>query len=209
MRHGVAGVDQGVLLGIGVERGDPLGELSHRGPDGLGLGRQVDRAGAAHAGAGVIRDVDGGRPWIEQGPEGGGASQVEVGVVFVGEADPAVHLDVEVGAQIGGIGRGDGRHGGGDRQLVPTSGRRSGGIPDRGRGELGRHEHVGAMVFDGLEHGDRPTELDALLGVGRRLFGALACHTCRLGGEDHPVEVDEGLAGAGQDRRGGGVEREA
>ena len=65
-------------------------------------------------------------------------------------------------------------------------------------GQLGGDDHVGAVVLDRLEHGDRAAELQALLGVRRRQLGALAGDADRLGREDHAGEVDEHAPRAGE-----------
>ena len=49
----------------------------------------------------------------------------------------------------------------GGRVIGPDAGR----VPRRGGGQLGVHQHVGAVVLDRLEGGDHPAELLALLGV--------------------------------------------
>ena len=64
------------------------------------------------------------------------------------------------------------------------------------------------MVLDGLEHGDRATELQALLGVLGGEVGALAGDADRLGGEDRAGEVDQRPAGTGQHVTGGAVQRD-
>ena len=57
-------------------------------------------------------------------------------------------------------------------ELVAAGRRRPGGVPHGAGGELGGDDHVGAVVLHRLEHGDRTTELDALL----RVVGAhVAC----------------------------------
>ena len=88
-----------------------------------------------------------------------------MGVVLPGEADAAVHLDVELGAQVGRRHGQRRRHGRGVGELVAAVRGGPGRVP-HGRGrQLGGHEHVGAVVLDRLEHGDRAAELLAHLGV--------------------------------------------
>ncbi len=58
------------------------------------------------------------------------------------------------------------------------------GIPHGRSRKLGRHEHVGAVMLDRLEHGDRPSELLAHLGVVARQRGAFAGNADRLCSED-------------------------
>ena len=131
--------------------------------------------------------------------EGGGPAEIEVGVVLPGEADAAVHLDVELGALVGCRQRERRRHGRGERQLRASFLCGTGGVPYQNRGELGGHQHVGAVVLDGLERGDGPTELHAHLGVGGGLLGALGGDADRLCRDDEPGQVDQDLAPAGDD----------
>ena len=82
------------------------------------------------------------------------------------EPDATVHLDVHLRVVDG---RGEGqmrRHGRGEIELVERVGCGAGGVPHRRGGQLGRHEHVGAVVLDRLEGSDGPAELHALLRVG-------------------------------------------
>ena len=92
-----------------------------------------------------------------------------------------------------------GGHRGGERELVAAGGGGAGRVPHGGGRQLGGHEHVGAVVLDRLEHGDRAAELLAHLGVLGGLLGALAGDAGRLGGEDRAGEVDQQSDG----RRGG------
>jgi hypothetical protein len=62
------------------------------------------------------------------------------------------------------------------------------------------------VVLDRLERGDRATELDALLGVGGSLLGALAGEADGFGRQDHAGQVHQHPAGAGQHGGGGAVE---
>ena len=59
----------------------------------------------------------------------------------------------------------------------------AGGVPHRGGGPLGVGDHLGALVLDGLELADRPAELLADLGVGRRGVGGPAGDADGLGGQ--------------------------
>ncbi len=123
-----------------------------------------------------------------------------------GDGDAAVHLGVEVGAQVGG---GRGQRGGDRRgvgELVAAGRRGPGGVPHGAGGQLGGHGHVGAVVLHRLVHGDRTTELDALLRVRGGHLGALAGDADRLGRQDHPGQVDEHAAGTGQHGDGRAVE---
>ena len=53
-------------------------------------------------------------------------------------------------------------------------------VPHRGGRQLGCHQHVGAVMLDGLERGDGPPELDPLLGVGHRCVRTGPHQTHRL-----------------------------
>ncbi len=126
-----------------------------------------------------------------------------------GDGDAAVDLRVEVGAQIGG----GGGEGGGDRggvgELVAAGGGGPGGVPDGAGGHLGGHGHVGAVVLDRLEHGDRAAELLAVAGVGGRGIRALAGHAHGLGGQDRARHVGGHAGGAGEHRDRRTVEADA
>ena len=140
-------------------------------------------------------DVGGGGVGVEHGGERRGPAQVEVAVVLPGEADAAVHLDVEVGALVGGRHGQRGGDGRGVGELLAAAGGGAGRVPHRGGGQLGGHDHVGAVVLDRLEHGDRAAELQAHLGVLGGHVGALAGHADGLGGEDRAGEVDRAAGG--------------
>ena len=163
------------------------------------------RAPRAHQ----VGDVACRRLCVRDRLERGGPAEIQVGVVLPGEADAAVHLDVELRALVGRRQRERGGHGRGQRQLIASLLGGAGGVPYRRGGELGGHEHVGAVVLDRLEGGDGPAELHAHLGVGGRLLGALGGDAGRLGGDDEAGQVDEHLAPAGDDVRGRTVERDA
>ena len=62
------------------------------------------------------------------------------------------------------------------------------------------------MVFDRLIGADDATELEPLLGVRRSHVGGLAGGPHRVGGQDHAGQIDQRLAGAGQDGDGRVVE---
>ncbi len=112
-------------------------------------------------------------------------------VVLPRDGDAAVHLRVQVGAQICGRRSERRGNGGGVRELVAARRRGPGGVPHRARGQFGGDGHVGAVVLHGLVHGNRATELDALLGVGGGHLGALACHTDGVSRQDDASEIDE------------------
>ena len=137
------------------------------------------------------RHVDRGRLGVDERLERGGPAQVEVGVVLPGEADASVHLDVEVGAQVGRLQREHGRHRRGVRALVAAFGGRPGRVPHVGRGQLAGHEHVGAVVLDRFEHCDGPAELQAHLGVGGGLLRAFGGHPDGLRRQDQSSQVVE------------------
>ena len=144
-----------------------------------------------------VGDVEGGSLGVDHRLEGGGPAEVEVGVVLPGEPDAAVHLDVELRALVTGAQRECGGHGRGIGELVAALFGRPGGVPHRRGGELGRDEHVGAVVLDGLERGDGPAELHAHLGVGRGLLGALDRHAGALRRHEEARQVDEDAPPAG------------
>src|SRR3546814_2374318 len=61
---------------------------------------------------------------FRSGEQGRGPAHVEVGVVLPGDGDAAVHLRVEVGAEVGGRRGQRGGHGRGEGELVPARGGR-------------------------------------------------------------------------------------
>ena len=198
VRHHVAGLDELGALLLGGEVLDRVGEGLHLGADRVGLRRELDVLGADHALAAEVDEVDGGLVGVDEVEQRRGAPHVEVGVVLPGDGDAAVHLRVEVGAQVGGRRRERGGDRGGVGELVVADLGGHGGVPHRAGGELGGHAHVGAVVLHRLVHGDRPAELDPLLRVGGGQLGALEGHAHRLRRQEQPVAVDEGLAGAGE-----------
>ena len=102
---------------------------------------------------------------VDQRGDGERPPHVHVAVVLPREADAAVHLHVEVRAEVGGRDGQRGRDGGGVGELLAAAGRGTGRVPHRRGGQLGGDGHVGAVVLHGLEHGDRAAELQAGLGV--------------------------------------------
>ena len=125
-----------------------------------------------------------------------------------GEADAAVHLDAELGIVVGRPHGEGGGAGSGEGQLVATGCGSPGGVPHGGGGQLGGDEHVGAVVLDRLEHGDRAAELLAHLGVLGGLIGAGVGHARGLGGDQHATEVEQRPAPTGDDLdRGAGEGR--
>ncbi len=126
---------------------------------GRGRGRAGQGGGAGQPGAGAAEELA-----QREGP-----AQVQVGVVFPGEADPAEHLDAVLGVVHRGVQRQ--RGGGRGGQRVPRSGvlvRGPGGVPGQGGGAFGPAGHGGAEVLDRLEGADRAAELAADPGVARR-----------------------------------------
>ena len=120
-----------------------------------------------------------------------------------------MHLGAEVGAQVGGRRRLGGGYGRREGELVAARLGRPGRVPHRGRRHFGGHTHVGAVVLDRLEHGDRSPELDAIAGVSRGHLGALVRHTDRLCGENRARQVSEATPGAGKHLDRSAVEGEA
>ena len=197
VRHDVAGLDHGVALCRGIEPLHPLREGAHLVADRFGLGRQVDGAHPPCAAAHQIGDVAGGRLAVHERLECGRPAQVEVRIVLPGEADAPVHLDVELRALVRRRQGERRRHGRRQRELVAAVGGRPGGVPDERRRELRRHEHVGAVVLDGLERRDGPSELHPHLGVGGGLLRALGRDAHGLGGGDQAGQVDQDAPPAG------------
>ena len=202
VRHDVPGLDETGPLLVGAEPGGLRSERTHLVTDGFGLRGQIDVALTCHSGPGQCGHLGGCGVGFEQGPKGGGASQVDVGVVLPGEPDAAVHLNVEVGAQICSWCRHGGRHRGGEGGLVVGGAVGPRRVPHGSGGHLGGHQHVGAVVLDGLIGGDGSAELDPILGVRSSLLGALAGDPDGLGGQQNPCEVRQGATGS---RKDGGV----
>src|SRR5438132_1086455 len=95
-------------------------------------------------------------------------AEVQVRVVLPREADAAVDLDVLGGAvevRVRAVRLGERR---GQRQLLGVLGRRPAGVVRGRTRHLDLHEHVRALVLDRLERTDRTSELVALLRVLRR-----------------------------------------
>ncbi len=209
MRHHEAGLDETGALLVRRQVLDALGERPDLVADRLGLRRQFDRLLADDALPGQVGEFLGSTGRVEVVEQRGGAPHVEVRVVLPGDRDAAVDLGVQVGAQIG---RGSGQGGRGRcrvGELVATGGRRAGSVPHGARRKFGGHGHVGAVVLDRLVHGDRTTELDALLRVGGTHLRALAGDADSVGRQDHTGEVDERAPRSGDDRDGRAVERHA
>ena len=128
--------------------------------------------------------------------------------VLPGEPDATVDLNVlgrsvEVGLRAVALGeRGD------LGKLVVHFVGAPAGVVGGGLGRLDLEEHVGALVFDGLERADRATELHTNLGVLDRHVEAHLSATDLLGGERHGSKVEDGredvpTAAVGADERGG------
>ncbi len=133
----------------------------------------------------------------------GGPAQMEMGVVFPGEADAAEDLDAVLGAGVGGVQGG----GGGQRGDQAADGGRfvqgAGGVPDQGAGLFAAHQHVGAEVFDRLELADGAAELFAYRGVFGGGLQRPAGRTAGLGGEQDAGQVADERAVDGQEACGG------
>ncbi|CAB5016862.1 unannotated protein [freshwater metagenome] len=120
-----------------------------------------------------------------------------------------MHLGVQVGAQDRRLERQDGsvRCGEGEDDAPGSIGASC--VPYRRRGQFGGNGHVGAVVLDGLEGGDRAAELDAHFGVFGGHVGAGASDAGGLGGNDQSGEIGQRRAGTDQDIAGCTVERDA
>ena len=108
---------------------------------------------------------------------------MQMRVVLPGEADAAVHLNVEFG--IAGVSRKCQRrsHSGDEAELLFVLCFRARGIPYRGGRRLHGDEHVRAMVLHRLESGDGAAELLAHLGVVDGGVDAVGRSAHRLGGQ--------------------------
>jgi hypothetical protein len=198
VRLHVAGVDQlRALLGR-RERGKLLGDRARRHAQCFGFGREVEPELAGRAREAEGGDIPGRGLRVEQRDQRGRAAQQHVAVVFPGEADATVHLDVELGvAEERGhrLHRRDSR---GERELVAAALGRARRVPHRGGAELRCHEHVGAVVLDRLEHRDRATELLALLGVRRRALDALLRTARGFGGRERAGHIARERSGSSE-----------
>ena len=165
MRHHEAGGDQFVELSLLVEGCDADGLRADLGAHLLGLRRQVQAVRPLETGRGEGEHVSGRAVSAEQCLHRQRTAQMQVGVVLPGESDATVHLDVQFG--VAHVGReGQGRGGGGDEpellRILPSG---AGGVPHAGQRGLGGHQHVGAVMLDGLERRDGPAELLTHLGI--------------------------------------------
>ena len=133
-----------------------------------------------------------------------------MGVVLPGEADAAVHLDVELGAEVGGR---DGQRGRRGRARPRTGGRRP--RPARAASHT---EAVASSVATIMLAQWCLTAWNVAMGrpnCSRTLAYSLACigalerDAGGLGGQDRPGQVEHGLTGAGQDLGRGAVEGDA
>src|SRR2546422_2083547 len=87
------------------------------------------------------------------------ALHVEMEIVLPREADPPVHLDrlaAHVARRLADVGL---RHRSGQRGVVGLRVERPGRVVDGGVRVLDAHQHLGALVADGLERADGLTEL--------------------------------------------------
>jgi hypothetical protein len=209
VRHDVPRVDELVTATLLVEALEPGDERAHLPAVGLGLRRQVDRALAPHTPAGQVRHRRRGGLGVDDRSDGGGTPQVDVGVVLPRVADAAVDLHVELRAQVGGRHGQRGGDGRGVAELVARTGGGAGGVPHGCGRQLGRHQHVRAVVLDGLERGDGAPELLSDLGVLAGRLGAGSGDAGRLGGQDRPGQVEQDRVPAGHHVGRGTVERDA
>ena len=209
MRHRVAIVDHLQLLRVLVEAREALHELAHGAADRLGLGRQVDRLLAAHAGAGEVGHVRGGVVAVEERADRGGAAEEDVAVVLPREADASVDLHAQVGAQVRRGHRQRRGDRGGERELLAALHARSRRVPHGCGRQLGRHGHVGAVVLHRLEHRDRAAELLPVLRVRGGEIGRFAGDADRFRGDDQTGDVEQLARRARQHLRRGAVERHA
>ncbi|SHV55402.1 Uncharacterised protein [Mycobacteroides abscessus subsp. abscessus] len=164
MRHQIAGIDEKVALLVFRER--PQGGDGVAG-GGAVFGRflgQRERRAVGPAGALAVDHIGQRVGAVSRHcRQCEGAAQIQMRVVFPGEADAAVQLNVVLRVEdlaVHRLGGGDGRAEPGVVQIVGA-----GRVPRCGGGEFGRHQHVGGMVFDGLERADGAAELLAHLGV--------------------------------------------
>ena len=200
MRHRVAGVDQRLLPLLARQVAQPGHVGPDRRPDRLRLGGQFDRGRPAHAPADQAGNLDRRLLDVQHRSDRRGPPQVQVSVVLPGEPDPAVYLDVEVSVADRGRNGQHSRDGRGVAELVAADLGPS-GIPGGGRRQLGRYQHVRAMMLDRLESRDRPAELLANLRVLGRLLRGLSRDADCLRGEHGPGHVGQEPARARQHRR--------
>ncbi len=123
-------------------------------------------------------------------------------VVFPGEADAPVYLDIQLRTE----------HERGQREAAGQGGCqfgfirrkiRPGGTPGaRGR-LLGGDQHVRAVVLDGLKGADGPSELDTFLCVFGRHLGARARTARCLGGAEGSHQLVRQAAGVAEHAFGG------
>ncbi len=207
VRHHVASLDHRLAPGVLAEVANPPDELADDFADRLGLGRQVDRALPPDTLPEGVGDLYGRGLGVDDRLDGRSPPQVQMRVMLPGEPDPAVHLDVQVRILV----RRGQCQGGCDRrgvgELITAAGAGARRVPDRRRRELGRDEHVGAVMFHRLEHANRTAELLAYLGVFGGHLGTCARHSCGLSGQHCPGEVGQHLPSAWHDLGRRSVER--
>ncbi len=104
--------------------------------------------------------------------------------MFDRDGNAAMNLRIEVGAQIGGRPGQDRSDRAGKAPLLIGFVGRARRVPCSCGRHLGGHSHVGAMVFNRLEHGDGAPELLTFLGVRSRIFGAAPSDPACFGGEN-------------------------
>ena len=185
----VAGVDQPRALRVPSSAASSVGERAHLGPRSprpraagrtRGRGRRRPATSAVTVSAAASSASNSAASAVAR-------RRQRWRVVLPGEADAAVHLDVELRVPVERPGaRAWPRRRRPARTASASPFAARAGVPHRGGRELGGDEHVGAVVLHRLEHRDRSPELLTLLGVRGRGFDALLRAAGRLGGGERP-----------------------
>ena len=182
VRHAVARLDQGGKLGLVGQSVVGHLERTRIGAVPLCLLWKFDALVGGRT-AGDHRRHIGGGVEVEQRRQRPGPPEVDVGVMFPGETDPAEQLDVLLGATPSSgkrLRRGDGT----GECALGTVAAGAGGVPRNGGSKLDIDEHVGEVVFDGLERSDCASELLADFGVlGGHLKRCRGDTSCLGGGQ--------------------------
>ena len=196
-----------LLGGLGCDVGDRGGDLGAQ----IGHRVEIDVQVATNTLLGQGNDPpQPARAAAEELRDRVGAPQIQVRIVFPGDADTTQHLDAVLGVGLRGLDTHRRRQCGGQRQLRilgPTRRIRRGPGRVRGgdRGLLGAQKHLGAHVLDGLEAADRLAELLTDLRVLRGGLQAPPGQAGGLGGEHRDGQVDDPLRGHGEFLGGGAV----